>query len=276
MNQRWLGLIIILAICALLPKLTFIGSHESETPSPSARFELTYFDQGGSMTRPQHTPPMLSVRIRAKWKPRKASVERTSTEGASHFDELSIREAEGDWSYAHFWGQQIEGQPSHKRDPSQWSRHGLRAYLHPEEVCGTYELVSGGTTSIIKIHPAEARALSPTTIAPVVANPIDGFKVSWTPVDGAIGYQVQARSNTGDTIIWKNSNEDWLTFGSKDSLACGILLEDTNCNIPSGIFHGPVYVDVKAVSQEVRGDGEIPIVFWAESNMSMKVDSAKG
>ena len=272
MRQRYLGAVIALSICALISTLNITGSAEQEKMPPTSRFELQYYTQGGSMSRPQNTPPSLSVSYRAETKPSAASLSFTSVAGDSQVEELGVQEERGEAKYRHFWGHGADLQLSQEPSKAEWWAYGLSAFVWSEEIAGTYLLTGDGASSSIELLPTQTKPLQPTSIAPITADPANGFAVSWSPVEGAAGYKVCARQGTyPDYTEWNNSNEDWLVFGSKESLARGILLKETHCTIPSGIFQGPVYVDIQAVSTEARGKGEVPTVFWAESNMSIEV-----
>ena len=272
MRHRYLSVILAVGICALISTLNRTGLTEQQSLSPNGRFELQYHTQGNSMSHPQNTPPSLSVDYRTKTKPSTAAVRFTSVAGDTQVEDLGIKEVRGEAKYRHFWGQGADLQSSQEPSKAECWAYGLSTFLWSEEIAGNYQLTGDGESSSIELLPTQTKPLKPTSIAPIKADPADGFTVRWSPVQGAAGYKVCARQGSyPDYTEWNNSNEDWLVFGSEESLVRGILLKETHCTIPPGIFQGPIYVDVKAVSTEVRGKGELPIVFWAESNMSIEV-----
>lgn len=261
--------IVICALAASLNRAT-TADQGSQAP-PTSRFELQLYKQGNSMDHPQDTPPSLSIEYRSVEKASKATV-LISRNGADHSQELGVEGDRGKADYKHFWGHDLAGQPSLQPGLTEWAPHSLMTFSDLDQFDGTYTLTSGGQQAVLVLGQAQSTALAPTSIPAVRANPADGFEVTWTPVEGAIGYKVCARQGSYPNYTeWNNSNQDWLSIGSEQALAEGVLLKDTRCKIPAGIFEGPVYVDVQAVSVEANGRGQIPSVAWSESNMSIEV-----
>lgn len=273
MRRRYLEAIIVVALVAM--SLAYLAPEQPvhEPSIPTSRFELQLYTQGGSMEHPQDSPPLFSLEFKCSGKPSAASVKFWSTvDGEVYTESLSVEGTRGAADFAHFWGKDLAGQPVHAPGKAEWWTNSLMSFAGWENREGKYLLEADGAKTTIELDAPQTVALAPTNINAVEADPADGFLVNWTPVAGAIGYKVCVRQGSYPNYIeWNNSNEDWLTLGSELALSRGVLLANTSCAVPGGIFDGPVYVDVQAVSSEIRALGELDAVAWAESNRSLEV-----
>jgi hypothetical protein len=158
-----------------------------------------------------------------------------------------------------------------QNDETEWSRCGISEIVNAEKVSGLFTFRDSELGNATITMTPEQEYLEPPKVPIIQANPSQGFAVHWSPVARAVGYKVRVRAEDDPYISWKNSNMDWLRLGANEALRQGVLLADTHCLVPAGIFQGPVWVDVDAVSKEVRGSGSFVVVGWAESSYSIEV-----
>ena len=144
-----------------------------------------------------------------------------------------------------------------------------RAPTRPQ---GLYTMVGPGNRIVTLRLTDRQKYLDPPKVAPIIGSNREGYTVSWDSVPGASGYRVFASSSwSGGFTTWSNSNMDWKLVGVDSAIVRDIILRDTHCQIPGGIFRGAWRVTVIAISPDVRSLGAVPGIGWSQSERTVEV-----
>jgi hypothetical protein len=179
--------------------------------------------------------------------------------------------------YRRFWGcgSKIQpGQPATKPSSADFSAGTI---CTPEErpalnqPAGLYRLVAPGQSELALTE--QQNFLDYPRNLSVTGNDTTGYKVSWKAVAGAAGYLV---STSGSKTFWTNTDLNWRDFGVEDALKQGILLRETTCLIPGGMYGEPFQVCVDAISPDVFVPGEITALGYSHAEKTLEVRPSMG
>lgn len=136
---------------------------------------------------------------------------------------------------------------------------------------GLYRLISPGRAELALTE--QQNFLDYPRNISVTGNDTTGYKVTWKAVAGAAAYRV---STYGGKTFWANSDLNWRDFGVEDALKQGILLHETTCLIPGGMYGGPFRVCVDAISLDVFVPGEITALGYSHAEKTLEVRPSMG
>lgn len=175
----------------------------------------------------------------------------------------------------YFWGCGVKPQvqPTSARPVSYSSGTILSLDDDPglKSPVGRYRLLTPRQAEIT-LGPAQ-NYLDYPRISPVKGNDTTGYRVSWKPVPGAVAYAV---STYGGDTYWKNSDRDWQDLGVQKALEQGVLLRETTCLIPGGMYGETFRVSVDAISPDVFVAGDMPALGYSHSEKTLEVRPSIG
>jgi hypothetical protein len=179
-----------------------------------------------------------------------------------------------------YWGPGPSGPESRAGGDEPWQSMcfpaGSAGAVSPSaRVAGVYTLRTGDLRVSLELTPGQEFLPPVQVTSETTVDPARGFRLSWKPVPGAAGYAVTATATSpGKSVMWENSRDvlrAWKERGAADAVKAGILLREPACQIPAGVFDGPVSVTVSALSAEVRVGGPVVALGWAQSDHSFVV-----